>query len=88
MLTVITDLAMERSMAGSENNSDGNTVPNQTQKCLQDNRFRIHQDRLRKKTRVSRGGASFQKVGWTRGKINCQKVYVMFFISLLHMNKC
>ena len=28
-----------------------------------------------------RGGASFEIVGWTRGKIYCQKVYLMFLIS-------
>ena len=35
-----------------------------------------------------RGGASFEKVGWTRGKIYCQKVYLMFFMSFLLWNKC
>ena len=33
------------------------------------------------------GGASFEKVGWTRGKIDCQKVYLLFFILLLLRNK-
>ena len=26
-----------------------------------------------------RGGTSFEKVGWTRDEIDCQKVYLMFF---------
>ena len=34
------------------------------------------------------GGTSFEKVGWTIGKIDCQKVYLTFFISFLLRNKC
>ena len=34
-----------------------------------------------------RGGASVEKVGWTRGKIDCQKVYLMYFMSFLLGNK-
>ena len=37
---------------------------------------------------LNRGGASFKKVGWTRGKIDCQKVYLMFLISFFLSNKC
>ena len=35
---------------------------------------------------LPRGGASIEKVGWTRGKIDCQKVYPMFFTSFLLRN--
>ena len=35
----------------------------------------------------NRGGASFKKVGWTRGKIYCQKVYLMFLTSFLLRNE-
>ena len=32
---------------------------------------------------LPRDGASSEKVGWARDKIDCQKVYLLFFISLL-----
>ena len=35
-----------------------------------------------------RGGASFEKVGRTGGRIYCQKMYLMIFISFLLWNKC
>ena len=36
---------------------------------------------------AGRGGVSFEKVGWIRRKIYCQKVYLMIFISFLLWNK-
>ena len=31
----------------------------------------------------TRGGTSLEKVGWPRCKIDCQKVYLMFFMLFL-----
>ena len=36
---------------------------------------------------VDRGGASPEKVGWTRGRIDCQKVCLTLFISFLLKNE-
>ena len=36
---------------------------------------------------MARGSASFEKVGWRGGQIDCQKVHLMFFISFLLRDK-
>ena len=36
---------------------------------------------------TAKDGTSFEKLGWRRGKIYCQKVYLLFFISFLLGNK-